>query len=309
VCVGEHLEYRRRRIVRRTRARNGRSIAGLIIRSGAFLLFVVVCVAGVRWLGDTGRPLVEADRSAKLPSLSELSTLQPATIQPRNRRLVYPYSVVPGGVRSAGELQSAAAHDPVVAEHYKGFDYKRARLVEVSQPQLVYLSYRRGDRIYWTRKQASLRVGEKLLTDGRTTARTRCGNQVSVLPQAATSPEEPTMAELDRPDAVASGREELFPTNLNSDLLPLDPQMQLLASGNAFLGGPPPGGFMPVPIGGGSGPITLPTGNGCPPNKTNNSKNCQHTPPPPPPPVPEPETVVLMLSGTAAVIARYRYTK
>jgi hypothetical protein len=304
------LEYRRRRSVGRRRARNGRSIAGLLIRSGAFLLFVIVCVAGVRWLEDTGRSFVEADRPTRLPSLSELSTLQPATIQPRNRRLVYPYSVVPGGVRSAGELQSAAAHDPVVAEHYNGFDYKRAHLVEVSRPQLVYLSYRRGDRIYWTRKQASLPVGEKLLTDGRTTARTRCGNQVSVLPQAATSPEEPTMAELDRPDAVASGREELFPTNLNSDLLPLDPQMPLLAAGNAFLGGPPPGGFMPVPIGGGSGPITLPTGNGCPPNKISNSKSCQHTPPPPPPPpVPEPGTVVLMLSGTAALIARYRYTK
>jgi hypothetical protein len=200
----------------------------------------------------------------------------------------------------------------VVAEHYSSFDYKHARVVQVNQPKLVYLSYRRGDHIYWTRKQASLRVGEKLLTDGHTTARTRCGNQVSVLPQAKTSPQEPTLAELDRPDAVASGREELFPSNLSTDLFPLDPGMPLLSPGNAFAGGPPPPGFMPPPIGGGSGPVTLPTGGGCPStkkeNSKDNSKDCNHNPPPPPPPpVPEPATVVLMLSGAAAVIARYRY--
>jgi hypothetical protein len=282
-----------------------------VIRCAAFLVLVIGCVLGLRWMGEETHSYAESTRPANFPSLATLGTLQPATIQARNRRLVYPYSVVPGGVRSADELQSASAHDPVVAEHYNGFDYKHARLVEVSQPKLVYLSYRRGDHIYWTRKQASLRVGEKLLTDGHTTARTRCGNQVSVLPQAETSPQEPTIAELDRPDAVASGREELFPSNLSTDLLPLDPQMPLGSSpGNAFSGGPPPGGFMPPPIGGGSGPITLPTGNGCPPNNINNSKNCQHhPPPPPPPPVPEPGTVVLMVSGTAALIARYRYKR
>jgi len=301
------LKHHRVKAARQKQKR--RSASGVAIRCAAFLVLVIGCVLGLRWMGEETHSYAEATRLSNLPSLSTLGTLQPATIQARNRRLVYPYSVVPGGVRSVDELESAAAHDPVVAEHYNGFDYKHARLVEVNQPKLVYLSYRRGDHIYWTRKQASLRVSEKLLTDGHTTARTRCGNQVSVLPQAATLPEEPTIAELDRPDAVASGREELFPTNLSSELLPLDPEMPLLSSGNAFLGGPPPSGFMPVPIGGGSGPVTLPTGNGCPPNETNNSKSCQHTPPPPPPPVPEPGTVVLMLSGTAALIARYRYKK
>ena len=288
-----------------------RSAAGVVIRCAAFLVLVIGCVLGLRWMGEETHSYAESTRPANLPSLSTLSTLQPATIQARNRRLVYPYSVVPGGVRSAGELENAAAHDPIVAEHYNGFDYKHARLVEVNQPKLVYLSYRRGDHIYWTRKQASLRVGEKLLTDGHTTARTRCGNQVSVLPQAETSPQEPTIAELDRPDAVASGREELFPSNLSTELMPLDPQLPLGSSpGNAFSGGPPPGGFMPPPIGGGIGPITPPTGNGCPPNNANNSKSCQHNPPPPPPPpVPEPGTVVLMASGAVALIARYRYKK
>ena len=212
------MKHHRVRAVRQRQKR--RSAAGVVIRCAAFLVLVIGCVLGLRWMGEETHSYAESTRPANFPSLATLGTLQPATIQARNRRLLYPYSVVPGGVRSADELQSASAHDPVVAEHYNGFDYKHARLVEVSQPKLVYLSYRRGDHIYWTRKQASLRVGEKLLTDGHTTARTRCGNQVSVLPQTETSPQEPTIAELDRPDAVASGREELFPSNLSTDLLP-----------------------------------------------------------------------------------------
>jgi hypothetical protein len=36
-------------------------------------------------------------------------------------RPIFPYSVVPGGVRDAHELQSAAAADPVVAQHYADF--------------------------------------------------------------------------------------------------------------------------------------------------------------------------------------------
>jgi len=281
-----------------------------MVRCCAFLLLVIGCVFGMRWLGHEAHPSAGFERPASVGGLSSLGILQPQAVQARNRRTVYPYSVVPGGVKSAAELESAAAHDPLVAEHYSSFDYKHARLVEVSQPRLVYLSYRRGDHIYWTHKQASLRVGEKLLTDGHTTARTRCGNQVSVLPQTETSPKEPTIAELDRPDAVASGREELFPSNLSTELFPLDPGMPLSSPGNSFAGGPPPAGFMPPPIGGGSGPITLPTGGGCPSTNKDNSKDCNHNPPPPPPPpVPEPGTVVLMLSGTAALIARYGYRK
>jgi hypothetical protein len=226
--------------------------------------------------------------------------------------VVFPYSVVPGGVTSSAELQEIAAHDPVVAEHYAGFDYKHARVVEVSQPKLVYLSYRRGDKIFWTGKQASLHKGEKLLTDGRTTARTRCGNQVSVLPQAKTSPNEPTMAELDRPDEMASGMNRMLPSTFDSDLMLLDPGLPLGSSrpGNLFAGGPPPGGFMPMPIGA-SGISTSGKPPQCQPGDT--SKECNPTtlppPPPPPPTVPEPGTVVLVVSGAAAVWARAKSRK
>ena len=289
----------------RGRRRRSRRIGGILIRSVAFLAIVAGCVLTFRWVSQPAQQAIGnhviIQSSHTLPS-----TFGAPQVQTRNRRTVYPYSVVPGGVTSAEELQEAADHDPVVSEHYSGFDYKRARIVEVSEPKLVYLSYRRGDKIFWTHKQASLHKGEKLLTDGHTTARTRCGNQVSVLPQANTSPQEPTMAELDRPDAMASGMYQAGPPELDSRLFDLDPGLPIgpvsSVPGNLFAGGPPPGGFIPMPLGG--VPI-VPTAHKCPPGDT--SQECQNPPPPPPPPppaVPEPATIVLVASGAAAVLAR-----
>jgi len=117
-------------------------------------------------------------------------------------RAVYPYSVVPGGVSGAYELRDAALHDPVVARHFAGFDYERARLVKVSEKRSAYLSYRIGDHVYWTRHKVSLHPGEMLITDGTIVARTRCGNRLASTPVGATSPLEPSSEELERPRAA-----------------------------------------------------------------------------------------------------------
>jgi len=294
------VEYSRRRARRRVKRSSG--LAGVAVRSLAVLLLVLACALGPRWVLDKARGYGSQWAAPSSTYSSQFTDGVPSYgIQPRNRRPVYPYSVVPGGVRSAAELREIATHDPVIAKHYAGFDYDRARVIEVDSPRMVYVSYRKGGVIHWSSKQASLHKGEKLLTDGRITARTRCGNQVSVLPQANTSPEEPTIAELERPDAVASGMEQLFPQRTTA--LQLDP---LIPIGPPYAGIPQPGGFMPLPIGGGGVPVN------CPPNKKKTGTKCETvTPPPPPlppppPAVPEPSTVVLMFSGAAAVYGRYR---
>jgi len=286
-----------------------------LVRSFVWLLLLAISVAGLRLVSEGIHHYT--DNWGSYPtghsrSLAALAGPQSLAIRVRNRRIVYPYSVIPGGVVSADELRDASAHDATVAAHYEGFDYKRARVVEVKRPQLVYLSYRRGARIYWTRKQASLHPGETLLTDGRITARTRCGNQVSVLPQADNSPEEPLIAELDRPDAVASG--EVSPSSsFNSNLLQVDPVLPVgpgspgggtTAGGGPPVGPGPPGVFVPFP---GTPPISG-TGS-CVTKKGTDGKKDTCNPVPPPPEVPEPGTVVLVLSGAAAVFARFRYQR
>jgi hypothetical protein len=114
-------------------------------------------------------------------------------------RPAYPYSVVSGGVRDVHELKWAAEHDPVVASHYAGFDYDHARVVRLVLARTAYISYRIGNKIYWTRHRVSLKKGETLITDGKITARSRCGNRVEEVPQQATSSLEPPAIKFEEP--------------------------------------------------------------------------------------------------------------
>lgn len=120
-------------------------------------------------------------------------------------RPVYPYSVVPGGVRDARELKWAAQHDPVVASHYAGFDYDHARVVRLVLARTAYVSYRIGNKVYWTRHRVTLKKGETVITDGRMTARSRCANRVEEVPQQATSESEPPVAKFEEPIHPAAG--------------------------------------------------------------------------------------------------------
>ncbi len=124
---------------------------------------------------------------------------------PSSDRPVYPYSVVPGGVEDAKELKWVAEHDPIVAAHYAGFDYDHARVVRLTLARTAYVSYRIGNRVYWTRHRLTLHKGEKVITDGRMTARTRCANRVEEVPQQAAAPVEPPVEKFDQPVRPATG--------------------------------------------------------------------------------------------------------
>jgi hypothetical protein len=291
-----------RRPASRGLVRKRADLGALIFRVTALLVLVLSCMAGARLFSHQSRnsktevnsPLSAASNTAYLAEFQHAPK-----IEVRSRRLVYPYSIVPGGVSSADELRQAAVHDSVVASHYAGFNYRRAHLIEVKQAQKVYLSYRLHNKVYWTVRQASLHPGEKLLTDGTLTARMRCGNQVSVLPHVATSPDEPMLAELDRPDAMASGIEAL-PASPESRLLAVDPALPFGPSRtvpNGIVG--PPGVFVPPPVGGGGPGSGGGTGGGN--GGGGGGGGGGH-----PPETPEPGTIVLVLSGAAIIFARYR---
>ena len=140
----------------------------------------------------------DLSRSLAVPLSQNLAHVQPA-------RPVYPYSVVPGGVEDAKELKWVAEHDPVVAAHYAGFDYAHAQVVRLALARTVYVSYRIGNRIYWTRRRVTLHKGEKLITDGRMTARSRCANRVEETAQQEASPVEPPVQKFDEPVRAGEG--------------------------------------------------------------------------------------------------------
>jgi hypothetical protein len=147
----------------------------------------------------------EIDRQAAEASRDLFLAVQQESLRQMEDRPVYPYSIVPGGVRNAKELKAAAEHDPVVARHFAGFDYDHARVVRLALARTVYVSYRIGNKVYWSRHRIGLKKGETVITDGKITARTRCANRVEEIPQQLVSQTEPSVAQFEEPMAPAAG--------------------------------------------------------------------------------------------------------
>lgn len=138
-------------------------------------------------------------------------------------RLVYPYSVIPGGVTSVADLKLAVAQDPVVARQFQGFDFGRAHLVQVAQKESKFVSYRIGQKVYWTRKKIALHAGETLVTDGNITVRTRCGNRVANVPGDTGSPLEPPEEAFSQPYAAMIAAPDPDPAKADPGPAPLLP--------------------------------------------------------------------------------------
>ena len=206
---------------------------------------------------------------------------------------VYPYSIIPGGLKDADDLRYAALRDYVVRRHYARFDYNRAHLVRASEAREVYLSYRIRDRVFWTHRRVRLHLGELLLTDGKITARARCGNQISDVAQPDVSDEEPDQDILDQPVASLEPA-PAFPVRPRlaaPDLPGADPAAPKLFA-SAFL-------FPYVPVS-----VPLPFGR-CPANDDTVDGHCRKKPHKGPV-VPEPSTMVLGVSGLALMLWRYK---
>jgi len=199
------------KVVRRRRTRRhrrNRQIRRLLLAVFGVGLAIGLASVALQYLSPssfrTSRS-VEPDRQAIEASRNILLLTQQESLRQMENRPVYPYSVVPGGVRDVGELKWAAEHDPVVAAHYAGFDYDHARVVRLVLARTAYISYRIGNKVYWTRHRVSLKKGETVITDGKITARSRCANRVEEVPQQETSRSEPPAAKFEEPTHPGTG--------------------------------------------------------------------------------------------------------
>lgn len=106
--------------------------------------------------------------------------------------------IVPAGVHNAEEFRTRP--DPVARRFYAGIVPES--LVAVHKTGAFYLSYRRGDAVYWTRAAHQLRAEPALFVrTGGALIRERCGNLLSSAPQQPTEAEDlqPTETELGAP--------------------------------------------------------------------------------------------------------------
>lgn len=55
--------------------------------------------------------------------------------------------------------------------------------------RFAHVSYRKGDRLFWTRNKVRIPAGERILTDGRHEIRARCGNRIEDSPEGEVEPE------------------------------------------------------------------------------------------------------------------------
>ena len=303
--------------VRRTKSRQRRRVRWTIalfaviglVYLGAWWIFSVRPSWSSRTNSDQADlKWTQGDLSRNLARLARTSVSAPIALP---RRVVYPYSVIPGGVQTGDDLREVSEHDRVVGSHYAGFDFRHARILELDQPRLVYLSYRMGDKVYWTAKRIRLHKGEKLITDGKTTARARCANQISEKAQPAVSPAEPPAAKFEEPFDGTAGQIP-FP----GDIAALGPARELSGLGAAGPPGLQTSNLAPLP-GGGLPPVFPPPipSKGCPPAATGklasaleSGKNNPCSSHKPPPPVPEPTTILLVSSGIAGIYWRRRKT-
>jgi hypothetical protein len=258
-------------------------------------IFLVVCFFGWLALPHSSRisPWKRASSDSKpganafiIPPTETKGILPPEANRKWPVRVVYPYSVVPGGIKSVEELKNAIASDPVVSAEYATFDLASARIIRLDRERSMHVSYRLGGQVYWTKKALKLAKGETLITDGVNTARTRCGNLISETVSEPAFRNEPTVQEMNTP---------LHPQDTNaqtgSDAPPDLPVTQI--SGTNM---PPVEKAPPPPAIGNEPVILLPAGPPVAP----------YWPAPTPPthvvPVPEPRTLVLLLIGLFGVV-------
>jgi hypothetical protein len=241
--------------------------------------------------GYANRTSTEGNVSAALKQApNDSDWLAPTPELDKTDRILYPYSVIPGGVRNSAELRNAVAHDAVVAQHYSDFDLGEVRVARLKEARSVFVSYRVGSRIFWTKSRLNLPAGETVVTDGEHMARTRCGNRISEAPVGPVLNNQPSPEALEIP---ADGG--LLAASESSPALPLVvPPMTAIVvpqqtPGSIFIPIVPP----LFPIGGTPSSPGIPTGALSPPNG----------PPPPPPAIstPEPSGFLMLVAGYACV--------
>jgi hypothetical protein len=265
--------------------RRRRIVTGLltVLALGGIAMFVLV--------KDPAPRRVIADASPVSPDADRVVRTVPVAAPVR---AVYRHSVVPGGVRSPEEIAYVVQRDPVVAAHYKNIIPQLMRNQRLQQPLLAHVSYRLGNKVYWTKKPVQLPTNEPVMTDGTTTIRERCGNLISMEPLAPVSDEEPALPSFDLPmDPMefAWMRLDYTPPGIPSKPVP----------GSASLRS------VPFAVPGPTGAPGLRAGEqpGEPSTQTVDPPADTFTPVEVPLPVPEPNTLTLFGLAGAAGIAHY----
>ncbi len=101
----------------------------------AFGFFGLAVLAGTTRMLQNGLSIATVTATA----VAAEGKLGPAVLAPHGAEYQYPYSVIPGGVRSVGDFRQAISTDSQVAAHYADFDFTRARIFTLDRDSAYYV--------------------------------------------------------------------------------------------------------------------------------------------------------------------------
>src|SRR5665213_876647 len=168
-------------------------------RMAGVLVCLLSLAAGLLTPALVSPPRLPWRHASKLESLAATPVSYVTTmVVEQVKRKVYPYSIVSGGAEDLAEAKRSMS-DPAIQRNYANVDLTQLKQVKLTENLSGYVSYRWGEKIYWTARKITLHAGETVFTDGKNIVRGRCLNCYSALPMQPVRPHEPTEAAFDSP--------------------------------------------------------------------------------------------------------------
>ena len=144
----------------------------------------------------TTAPRTAVEQHTKPPAVSVIHV----SFRPLNLALI------PGGITSVEEFLQRVAEDPTLNFFFGSCDVE-ATIQPLPDDILVFMAFRRGQEIKWTRRPLLVHKGEYVLTFCGKTVLARCGNLISWTPMQPSEDVPPSLLEApveERPNPQAS---------------------------------------------------------------------------------------------------------
>jgi hypothetical protein len=106
------------------------------------------------------------------------------------------FALLSGGFTSIDEFQQRVAIDPVLLSFYGNCNDSQASMQPLPDDILVFITFRRGQEIKWTRRPILVHKGEYVLTLCGRTVLARCGNFISWVPMQPSEDIPPSLLEM-----------------------------------------------------------------------------------------------------------------
>ena len=132
----------------------------------------------------TTTPRTGVEQHTKQPAVSVIHV----SFRPLNLALI------PGGITSVEEFLQRVAEDPTLNSFFGSCDVE-ATIQPLPDDILVFIAFRRGQEIKWTRRPLLVHKGEYVLTFCGKTVLARCGNLISWTPMQPSEDVPPSLLE------------------------------------------------------------------------------------------------------------------